>query len=462
MSGPAYPQPPEPPDQAAVAPGPREWTVPSSTPAPAVPPPVSHAVVTRHTVPSTRVAGSAARPVAQPTSRSMPQAASPSTPAVGRELHAQPRGLTKPPTLEFPPGAPPRTSPPEASGAPTRRRLPLPWLVWQLALVAAGLALQAPMAVRLALLSLAVVSLLLSAVRVRSALLYEWVFCFLRFAMRRGQTVLPDSDAKADTLIAYLLGRSAVRTMDVRGEPAVVVSTAEGVTTILRPTSAEPVSRVPRPADLLRAVDEQPTDVVTQTVLHTGTRRDEPRIWFAIRVLRSPDVALDGNVEQVLGNAVRRVLKELSRRGAASLPVPEYDARGTLVSLAHINANRGDVHEAWQLWAAGPIVQVTFRLDGLERLEPIDVDAAVEALLQGSGGVATTVALTARREESHRDEGPVTAGVLRVAAAARIDLENAAGELSSLGAAWGLHLERLDGRHLGGVIATLPLGIPAP
>lgn len=459
MNSPAHSQPPEPSDPAAVAPNPAGWTVPRPVPAP---PPASHSVIAHPAVPQ-KPARRAAWPEAQQLASPVADAVALPTPApAGRHLEPQGASQVEQPRTQVPPRTPPDASVPlRENGTSGRRRL-VPWLVWQLALVTAGVALQAPTAVRWSLLALAVASLVMSVVRVRSAWLYQWVGWLLSYLLRSHRTVLPDSDDKAEALVESLVGQTVLRTVDVRGEPAVVVGTEDGVAMILRPRSTDLVRHVPGPVDLLRAVDDQPTGVVAQTVLHTGTRRGEPRVWFVIRVLRSPEVARDGDVEQVLGNAVRRVVKELTRHATDPVLVDANDARSALSSLAHVNAGRGDLRESWRMWSAGPVLQATFRLHGLDRLEPAAVDSAVSALLQGSIAVATTVALTARRDHSQRVDVPAAGGVLRVAAGSWIALEKAAIELSSLGAARGVRLERLDGRHRAGVTASLPLGIPSP
>lgn len=333
-------------------------------------------------------------------------------------------------------------------------------LWWQVGLVAIGMALHSPTPVMVPLLIGAALLLSLTAIRVQSRWLYQWAEAYAGYLIRPRRRVLPESTDKPLALLTLLSGRTSLRDAEIRGERVALFGNADGVVALLRPRSAEADEPVPAPAALLYAVDDQPVGVITQTVLHTGVRRTERRVCFAVRARRTAEVADDCDVEQVLGNAVRRVLKELDRRNAGSTPLSERDAGAAIAALAHVNAGRGEVTEHWRYWSAGPVFQASFLLAGLDDLASTASDALVRRLLGSAAAVATTVTLTACRPDLGGTAGAVsTEGVLRIAAATRVALEEAVVVLSQLAAAHSIHFERLDGRQRRGVAASLPLGV---
>lgn len=278
----------------------------------------------------------------------------------------------------------------------------------QLALVAAGLAFPLPWQGAVPLWVGAAVVAALAGVRVRGRWLSERLARRLAFRLRRR----PGSGSLLDVVAPDA---------EVRGEH---VHTDDGVTTVLRPRIA-----APRVLAELTAPD-------VRVVCHAGVNRNRPpRAWVAVHAPRTPDLWRDEEVTRVLGNAVRRTRRELRRRGVAVDVLTGDEVVATVAALGHATPDRR-VRESWRYWHCGPVAQACFRVPEQA------ARAALDWLLTATPGVAVTVALTAGAD-----------AVVRVAATA----EEAVDAAVRLFAAH-LRLERLDGMHARGVLASLPLG----
>ncbi|MFD9959386.1 type VII secretion protein EccE [Amycolatopsis sp. NPDC058986] len=389
-----------------------------------------------------RVALSAAR---QPQARVATPIAAPAPPAAGPRKAA----------------APPRSGDTRGAGRPGGIGIGVAQLVsWQLVLVALVLALGRPWPVLAAVVVLAAIVVTLTAVRFRGRWLYAWLAVGSGYLLRDRVRDLR-SESEAGRALLRLISPEAAGSTDEDG--AFLLSRAAGITAVLQPKSAvrDLTKAMPAPESLLPPPHEQAQAIAAQVVHHAGISRDRPpRVWVTLQALRTVDVHHDADVRRTLRNALRRVQRQLRRAGLPARALAEHEVLGTLASLAHVTAGRGQVREDWRGWHSGPVTQATFRLDGWAELSPAVAPQMVRWLLAAVPQAAVTVAVTA-----HRPAGAAVArtdAAVRIAATGSPALEHAARELARLAGEWGLGMERLDGRHAWGMGATLPIGVTSP
>ncbi|NBH12342.1 hypothetical protein GTY80_55045, partial [Amycolatopsis sp. SID8362] len=240
----------------------------------------------------------------------------------------------------------------------------------------------------------AAVVVALTAVRVRGRWLSTWLVVGSDYALRdRARDLRGPAEAGRELL--RLLSPEATGTA---GDTGFLLSRAAGITVVLQPKSAERdlTKAMPSPESLLPPPHEPAEAVAAQVVHHAGIARDRPpRVWLALQALRTPDVQHDTDVQRALGNTVRRVLRRLRRDGLPAHGLTEPELLGTLASLAHVNAGRGQVREDWSHWYSGPIAQATFRLDGWADLPPAVAPQLLRWLPAKIPRAAVTVAVTA-------------------------------------------------------------------
>jgi type VII secretion protein EccE len=290
------------------------------------------------------------------------------------------------------------------------------------------------------------------AVRVRGHLLCQWVLVAARFLVRDRAADLPGDQPGAALL---RLIRPGAHTTPGAGQ-AFLISDEAGVGTVLRP-ERDPGPQVLSPRELLPDSDEQALAYAVQVVHHAGVDRSRPpRVWLTLQALRTAEVYADEDVRAALANVVRRVRRRLRRSGVPFRPLTEEETFGSYAALAHVNAGRGRVREEWWLWHSGPIRHATFRLDGWSGLDRQAAARLVRWLLASAPDTAVTVSRTAH----HDPAGSLVVGaVLRIATSRPEALDVAVTDVGRLCDEVGVTLHRLDGRHVHGVAATLPLGI---
>ncbi|MDG4833888.1 type VII secretion protein EccE [Solwaraspora sp. WMMD1047] len=176
------------------------------------------------------------------------------------------------------------------------------------------------------------------------------------------------------------------------------------------------------------------------------------RALVAVRVLRTGGWS-DDELGRALSGAVRRVRRRLAP--VPVRPLGERAALGVLGELAHHDGRR-PARESWQWLAAGGLRQAAVRVD---RWPQPGTDAAyrlVPRLLE-LPAAAVTVAIGA---------GPGSvAGSVPVDLTVRLTAGDAAGLTAAVRGmrrlldAGGGSARRLDGEHLAGLRATLPLGL---
>jgi ESX secretion system protein EccE len=366
------------------------------------------------------------------------------------------------PPIQAPPATPPADEDGDAARRTNRSIGPGQVVCWQLALVAVGLATTGSRTLLAAVTFAAIVLIVLTATRLRGVWLYQWAAVLAAFGCRRRRVELPATSEGTLSLVGLFCGRTEVSTLTVRDQQFGLLSRPSGAGVALRLGSDAQQLLRPGLGTLLESAEEQPVAVAAQLVLHTGVRADlAVRAWLTVSARRTPEIATDEQVGQVLANTVRRIVRRFDRTHVEALPLDEAALLASVGALAHTNAGRGHLRERWSTWSAGAVLQVCLRLNGFARLRPPAGQALVEALLGTVTGSAQTLAVTV---ESPGRPGEPTRydAVLRVAAAHPATLDSALTVLGTLARSYGVEPQRLDGRHATGVAATLPLGIPLP
>ncbi|MGQ0841352.1 type VII secretion protein EccE [Actinokineospora sp.] len=371
------------------------------------------------------------------------------------------------PLIAAPP-LPPRVAPPvapaERRATPQGNRVAdfvehldlIQVICWQVAVVGVVLCVRQPWPVLTGVSVGAALLIASTTVRLRGRWLYELAALGCRYLLRSRRRDLPEN-GKAKALLALLLPGSTVGTVETGQGPVMVISHTGGLTAMVRPRVSEsaPIGALPSPAALLPSAEGLPHEFGVQTVFHGSVRADRPtRVWLAVHAVRTVETAADDELTLALRNGLRRVLRALKRAGVPTDPLPEEAALATIAALGHVTGGRTEVREDWGFWRTGAVSQTCFQLHGWQRLSDRDARRLVADLLARAASVSATVTLGAR---SGPGEPTVTAA-LRLAATTEAALDGAVATMTDLAAARGVRLVRLDGTHLTGVAASLPIG----
>ncbi|MEV4637908.1 type VII secretion protein EccE [Actinoplanes sp. NPDC049548] len=324
----------------------------------------------------------------------------------------------------------------------------------------------------------AIVLLAATWLRLRGRWAFEWLATAMRYTGRRH---LVSVDAHPTALLSFVAPGSRVEQTELAGDPAAIIVDELGLTSVLElgdPTAllAEDAGTMPSPAGLLPpAGSEHPpcriqlvltgapapslragggTPANSYRQLTEGRLLCHSRAHLAVRVLRA-----EGWSEEDLRRALSGLVRKLVRRLAPTpaRPLGEAAALRVIAELSH-DDGVGAAQETWPGLQVGGMTQATFRLRRWPDLR-IETSRRIIARMLALPAAATTVALGAGPRSS---TGTDTAAdlTIRLAAPDTTTLSFATQALRKLLAAERATARRLDGEHLDGLTATLPLGIP--
>ncbi|HET6482338.1 MAG TPA: type VII secretion protein EccE [Actinoplanes sp.] len=322
---------------------------------------------------------------------------------------------------------------------------------------------------------LALAVLGLTWLRLRRRWAFEWLGVGLRFGAQRHSASL---DADPTALLRFLAPGARVEQTDLGGDPAAVIVDGFGLTAVLElgdPSGllAEEAPDLPSPAALLPSAEAEVPPVLIQMLL-TGTPAPSlragagtpansyrqltegrllghSRALLAVRVLRS-----EGWSEEELRRALSGLVRKLTRRLSAvpARPLGEAAALRVIAELAH-DDGAGSAQETWPGLRVGGLAQTTFRLRRWPDLR-VETGRRLVSRLLSLPAAATTVSLTVGPQVTH---GPTSSDLtVRLAAPDPNTLGAATQALHKLLSSERAGARRLDGEHLHGLFATLPLG----
>ncbi|MGC4756962.1 type VII secretion protein EccE [Micromonospora trifolii] len=322
-------------------------------------------------------------------------------------------------------------------------------------------------------------------VPVRGRWLFEWLGTAIGHLTRRRALTGP---ADAAELLDLVAPGTVVRSTELTGGPAAVLEDTTGMVALLElgdpgDLLGDVSQAIPAPAALLPPTGPDQPPLLVQLLLAgapapvpsaggtvgtsyrqltDGRLAGRERTVVAVRVLRVNGWS-EEDLRLVLAGTVRRIVRRLGPLAARPLGVPA--ALRVLGELAHHDGE--PVRESWPAIRSGTLVQATFRLVHW----PDGGAAAGRRLvprLLALPATATTVSICSGPSPTSMPPGPPAAGgvptelTVRLAAATATELAAATEALVRLVTDLGGKLRRLDGAHLSGLAATLPLALTAP
>ncbi|WP_238547221.1 type VII secretion protein EccE [Actinoplanes friuliensis] len=326
---------------------------------------------------------------------------------------------------------------------------------------------------------LAVILLAVTWLRLRGRWAFEWLGTGMHFAGRKH--AVPVADAPT-ALLEFVAPGSRIDQAELGGDPAAVIVDGHGLTAVLElgdpngllaeetVTLPSPVGLLPpagaehppcrlqllligAPAPSLRAGGGTPANSYRQ--LTDGRLLGHSRALLAVRVMRAEGWS-EEDLRRALSGLVRKLLRRLNPTPAR--PLGEAAALRVIAELAH-DDGIGIAQETWPGLRVGSLTQATFRLRRWPDLR-IETSRRLVARMLTLPAAATTVALGAGPRSATGTDTEIDLTV-RLAAPDTASLSVATQALRKLLAGERATARRLDGEHLDGLTATLPLGIPS-
>lgn len=314
-------------------------------------------------------------------------------------------------------------------------------------------------------------------VRVRGRWLHEWLVIATAYLTRR--RALPAA-ADPAALLELLRPGAVVGATEAAGGAA-VLHDAAGLTALLELGDPDDLlgdhaHELPTPFDLLPPTGPDTPAIRLQLVfssspapapaaaggpagtsyrqLTDGRVAGRARVVLAVQVLRA-DGWPDEDLLRALSGTLRRLVRRLGPLTAR--PLGGDAALRVIAELAHHEPG-APVRETWPLLTVGGLTQATWRLGRWPDPRGEAARGLVGRLL-ALPATATTVALTVGPRTG---TAPVPGELaVRVAAGSTAELSTAERTLRRVAGDAGGELRRLDGEHLAGLAATLPLAVSA-
>ncbi|HWH01898.1 MAG TPA: type VII secretion protein EccE [Pilimelia sp.] len=320
----------------------------------------------------------------------------------------------------------------------------------------------------------------LAWIRLRGRWLYQWLGVALRYAARRRALAAP---ADAAALLGFVAPQLRVLSAELDGDPAAVLVDGAGLTAVLElgdPASllGDAARPLPSPVSLLPAAAPDTPQVRLQLLvagvpapvshggagtpatsyrqLTEGRLLSHQQALLAVRVARGEPWS-EEDLRRALSGVVRKLRRRLGE--APSRPLGPTALLRVITDLAHHDGGQ-PARESWPAVQVGGLLQASFRMSRWP--EPTaETTRRLVARLLALPSAATTVAVAAGPPAQAADRTPVSL-VVRVAAGDAAGLRGSVQALHRLLADCGATAQRLDGEHLDGLAATLPLGGPEP
>ncbi len=202
------------------------------------------------------------------------------------------------------------------------------------------------------------------------------------------------------------------------------------------------------PAPALRAAAGLPGTSYRQ--LTEGRGVADQRAFLAVRVVR--DGWPDEELRRILTGTLRRLRWRLTQERIEHRPLGPEATHAALAELTHYQPGAA-VRESWSGLYAGGLRQASARIGRVATLRP-ELAGQLVARLLTLPAATTTVSVAASAAGADL--------VVRLAVPHAAGLSNAVQAMRRLVGSVGLTVQRLDGEHLTGLAATLPLGLVGP
>lgn len=355
-------------------------------------------------------------------------------------------------------------------------------VTWELAAAGVLAAHRASLALVVPVAIVAIIAVLLTAVRWNGRWLYEWLGIGVRFRARKKLQVV-NADEPGREIISAVARGGALRTLYIEDASIGVLTHDHGYTAIIQvsaPSAGTARARtinLPALSELLQTPEiGQPTvtaQFVTSTIsapsLHSqqdaaahsyreltgGMVPSVRRTRIAVQVLHGADGHTGLELELTLINTVRRLDRRLSKSGLTVKLLDRSEVSDDLVALVLGTQSETEpqMSEKWRTWNTGDIRHCAYRL-----LEWPDLDdgsnSAFFADISLIPTISTTVVFAARGgRESIEVEATVRMGFPDQETAVRADEA-----LITAARAHGARVQRMDGEQIFGARASLPTG----
>jgi type VII secretion protein EccE len=369
-------------------------------------------------------------------------------------------------------------------------------VAWQVVVITVIIALQQRPALMIALLVGAAVLLAISVLRSNGRWAYQWLGLWLRFVCRRRVSTISAGSSVSELLRPFLRG-VRLETIEIDDVERALLCHAGGVSLVLEVTPADTsvvvdsAPTLPPPTVLLPPADEAGPPVAAQLVVQTtpapgayrahgvvarsyqslaaGMVPARRRSWIALQALRMPadEDADDQELRRALIRAVSRLQRRLRRAGMRANALDRSQLGIDLATLSDAMMTREPrgaqgvrLREHWDSWSAGSHPQVTYRL--LEWPD-LGTHAGREFFdqLVTMPTVATTVGIAARHVMQPAGRSDLADIELEAALRVTVPLDRpdlATNQLRDLTRRHRVRMQRMDGEHVFGVAASLPLG----
>lgn len=312
--------------------------------------------------------------------------------------------------------------------------------------------------------------------RLRGRWLSEWLGVLLRYRSRRRRL---EPTGEAVSLLELVSPGSLMSTFEVEALPTAMFADGDGFIALLElgeqavvPTRAwwalpSPVSLLPAPAPdtppvrlqlLLHANAANGSSPAASSYrqLTNGRLLATERAVLAVRVQRAEGWT-DHDLQRALGGAVRKVRAKLG-----GMPHRLLGEVAALRVLAETAGHDGTLaaQEGWNALHVGGLLQATYAVERWPQAHPDPSHALLPRLLR-LPATTVTVALTAGPWVDSGEQLRAQLAI-RLTGPDQTSLTNAGAALRQVLATDQAQARRLDGEHLDGFLATLPLAGPTP
>ncbi|GAA3230582.1 type VII secretion protein EccE [Dactylosporangium siamense] len=397
-------------------------------------------------------------------------------------------------TAPVTPPRPPAAAPPTAPAALVRRKLGVGQIVCvEVAALAVLLSVLSGSPVIIVVTGAVALTVAVPAVLPwRGFWLHTWLRWKLSYRTRRRSLPHADGADPRRAMVLALQPAAVFGEVAVDNETVATLAHPKGMTAVLElqpgdhTLFASTGSELPSPVSLLSSEPDLPPTCAQLIVQVEAPRQLDGarlaaesylqlagglvpvsrRVWLAVQVRRTPEAFHDSDLRPALVNAIKRARRRLRQDKITARLLGEEElltAAALAARLESVLAHRPGQYgrpqgrpvaeETWWRWESGRTPQTAYRISRWPT-KPWSMDK----ILLGLPATAVTLSIAALRDPANPvDEVPLEL-VVRIAAPDEAGLTASGNKLAALISTAGGAVERLDGRQLAALIATVPFG----